>query len=41
MNGGPFPDKSRRQENVALSTSEDEFVAASQACQEAIYIRET
>jgi len=41
MNGGPISWKSRHQDNVSLSTSEDEFVAASQAGQEAIYFRET
>jgi len=41
MNGGPISWKSRRQDNVSLSTSETEFVAASQAGQEAIYLRET
>jgi len=30
-----------RQDNVSLSTSKAEFVAASQAGQEAIYLRET
>jgi len=32
---------SRRQDNVSLSTSEAEFVAASQAAQEVVYLRET
>jgi len=41
MNGGPISWKSRRQENVSISTSEAECVAASQAGQEAIYLRET
>jgi hypothetical protein len=41
MNGGPISCKSRRQDNVSLSTSEAEFVAASQAGQVAIYLRET
>jgi len=41
MNGGPISWKSRRQDNVSLSTSEAQFVAASQAGQEAIYLRET
>jgi len=41
MNGGPISWKSRRQDNVSLSTSQAEFVAASQAGQEAIYLRET
>ena len=41
MNGGPISWKSRRQDNVSLSTSEAEFVAASQAGQETIYLRET
>ena len=40
MNGGPISWKSRRQDNVSLSTSEAEFVAASLAGQEAIYLRE-
>ena len=41
MNGGPISGKSRRQDNLSLSTFEVEFVAASQAGQEAIYLRET
>ena len=41
MNGGPISWKSRRQDNVSLSTSQPEFVAASQAGQEALYLRET
>ena len=41
MNGGLISWKSRRQDNVSLSTSEAEFVAASQAGQEAIYLCET
>jgi len=41
MNGGPISWKSRRQGNVSISTSEPEFVAASQTGQEAIYLRET
>ena len=40
-NGGPSSWKSRRQDNVSLSTSEAEFVAASQAAQEVVYLRET
>ena len=40
-NGGPISWKSRLQDNVSLSTSEAEFVTASQAGQEAIYLRET
>jgi len=43
MNGGPNSWKSRRQDNVSLSTFEAHFVAASQAGQEgqeAIYLRE-
>ena len=35
MNGRPISGKSRRQDNVSLSTSEAEFVAASLAGQEA------
>ena len=41
MNGGLISWKSRRQDNVSLSTSEAEFVAASPAGQEAIYLSET
>jgi len=41
INGGPISWKSRRQDNVFLSSSKTEFVAASQAGQEAIYLRET
>jgi len=41
MNGGPISWKSQRQDNVSLSTSEAEFVAASQAGQEATCLRET
>ena len=41
MNGGPISWKSRRQDNVSLSTSEAKFVAASQAGQETLYLRET
>jgi len=41
MNGGPISWKSRRQDIVSVSTSEAEFVAASQAGQEAIYLLET
>jgi len=41
MNDRPISWKSRLQDNVCLSTSEAEFVAASQAGQEALYLRET
>jgi len=41
MTGGPTSWKRQRQENVSLSTSEAEFVASSQAGQEAIYLSET
>jgi len=41
MNGDPISWKSRRQDNVSLSTPEVEFVAVSQAGQEAICLRET
>ena len=41
MNDRPISWKSRRQDNVSLSTSEAEFVATSQAGQEAICLRET
>jgi len=40
MNGGPISWKCRRQDNVSVSTSEAEFVTASQAGQEAMYLRE-
>jgi len=41
MNGGPISWKSRRHHVVSLCTSEAEFVVASQAGQEALYLRET
>jgi len=41
MNSGPISWKSRRQDNVSLPTSEAEFVAASQAAQGVVYLRET
>jgi len=43
MNGGPWliSWKSRRQDNVSVSAYEAEFVAASQARQEVIYLDET
>jgi len=41
MNGRPISCKSRCQDKVSLSTSEAEFVAASQAGQEALYLPET
>jgi len=41
MNGGPISWKSQRQDNVSLSTSEAEFVAASLAGQEVVRLRET
>jgi len=41
MNGDPISWKSRRQDNVSLSTSEAEFVASSQAAQEVVYLHET
>ena len=40
MSGGPISWTSRRQDNVSLSTSEAKFVMASQAGQEAMYLRE-
>jgi len=40
MSGGPISWKSRRQDNASLSTSEAKFVMASQAGQEAMYLRE-
>jgi len=36
----PISWKRRQQDNVSLSTSEAEFVAASQAAQEVVYLRE-
>ena len=41
MNSGLISWKSRRQDNVSLSTSEAEFVATRQPGQEVIYLRET
>ena len=41
MNGPTISWKSRRQDNVSLYNSEAEFVAASQAGQQVIYLRET
>jgi len=41
MNCGPISWKSRRQDNVSLSTSKAKIVAASQAGQKALYRRET
>jgi len=41
MNGGPISWKSQCQDNLSHSTSQPGFVAASQAGQEAIYLRET
>jgi len=41
MNGGLISWKSRRQDNMSLSTSKAEFIVAGQAGQEAIYLRET
>jgi len=41
MNGGSISWKSHRQDNVSLSTSEAEFVAASQAAKEVVHLRET
>ena len=40
MSGGAISWKSRRQDCVSLSTSEAEYVAASQCGQEALYLRE-
>ena len=40
FNGGAVSWKSRRQDSVSLSTSEAEFVAASQCGQEVLYLRE-
>ena len=39
LNGGPISWKSRRQDSVALSTSEAEYMAASLCGQEVVYIR--
>ena len=41
ITGGLMSWKSRRQDNTFLSTFEAEFVVATQAGQEAIYLRET
>ena len=40
LNGGAISWKSRRQDSVSLSTSEAEYVAASQCGQEVLYLRE-
>ena len=40
LNGGAISWKSRRQSSVSLSTSEAEYVAASQCAQEVVYLRE-
>ena len=40
FNGGAVSWKSRRQDSVSLSTSEAEFVAASQCAQEVLYLRD-
>ena len=40
LNGGAISWKSRRQYNVSLSTSEADFVAASQCGQDVLYLRE-
>jgi hypothetical protein len=39
MNGGPISWKSRRQDSVALSTSEAEYMAASEVGKEILYLR--
>jgi hypothetical protein len=39
LNGGPISWKSSRQGGVTFSSSEEEFVAASQAGQELVYLR--
>jgi hypothetical protein len=39
MNGGPISWKSRRQDSVALSTSEAEYMAASEVGKELLYLR--
>jgi len=41
MNGEPISWKTRRQNSVSVSTSKAEFVAASQAKQKALFLRET
>ena len=40
LNGGAVSWRSRRQDRVSLSTSEAEYVAASQCGQEVYYMRE-
>jgi hypothetical protein len=39
LNGGPISSKSSRQGGVTLNSSEAEFVAASQAGQEVVYLK--
>jgi hypothetical protein len=39
MNGGPISWKSRRQDSVALSTSEAEYMAATEVGKEILYLR--
>jgi len=41
INRGPISWKSRRQDNVSLSSLEAEFVAASKAAQEVVYLHKT
>ena len=40
FNGGPISWKSRRQDSVALSTSEADYMAASEGGKEVVYIRD-
>lgn len=40
LNGGAISWRSRRQDSVSLSTSEAEYIAASQCGQEVVYLRE-
>ena len=39
MNGGPISWKSRRQDSVALSTSETEYMSVSEVGKEILYLR--